>query len=529
MPKRKSSFCGRMLGCGAVVVVLAFCCVLRLFYLGSTVQPAVALQNTVCVEVENGRGFIYDCKGRLVYTKKQTACVFLPCAKSRQTIQSYCSGSTLAQAQKKLQNNLPAVLLRKAAIQQQGVYCTDVADRTQIPYGLEHLLGYVNGEGRGVAGLELAYNGILQGAGQTALCFAVDAAGNYLLGLPPTQKTNSSSGAVYLTVDLDFQKAVFESCSDLKSGGVVVTEAKTGKIKAMLSRPGFQPKSLADYLKSPKAPFLNRCLSKYNVGSAFKPLIAAALLENGKGNFVYTCTGSCEIAGRRFYCHRHSGHGRVTLKTALEQSCNTYFYNAAALLPGQEYLNLSLALGFGEPQRLANGLEGAAGILPGAATLSSQAALANFAIGQGELLLTPLALTSLYAAVANGGWYKAPTLVEATRSAGSYQAESSGQKNVVFSLNTATQLKKCLAGVLTNGTGRAALPDDGGACGKTATAQTGKTVNGAEVEHSWLCGFFPEDDPQYTVTVLVEDKAANAVSAAQIFKSIANSMAAQGL
>lgn len=524
MPKQENSFWVRSICCCVFVAALAFCCILRLIRVGSTVLPAAALQNTVSVEVESGRGLIYDCKGRSVYTKKQQACVFLPCLQSLQTVQNYCGGSTLQQALQRLNNNLPFVLLQENKINQKGVYCTPVVNRAQAPYGLEHLLGYVNGEGQGVYGLELAYNSLLQSAAKTTLCFAVDAAGNYLLGAEPTLKNNRSSGAVYLTVDLDLQKAVFESCEGLKTGGVVVTEVQTGKIRAMLSRPGFDAQSLADYLKSPNSPFLNRCLSRYNVGSAFKPLIAAALLENGKGSFTYNCTGSCEIAGRRFYCHRHAGHGQVTLATALEQSCNTYFYNAAAQLSGQEYLNLSQALGFGSQRALANGITAAAGSLPTSATLTSKAALANFAIGQGELLLTPLALTNLYAAVANGGWYVTPSLVEGTRTVQGYRAENAGLKNVVFSSNTAGQLKGFLAGVLTNGTGKAALPAAGGACGKTATAQTGRVVNGAEVEHSWFCGFFPQESPKYAVTVFLENKSANTAVAAQIFKKIADSV-----
>ena len=523
MQKENTRFSLRIAVCFILLLTMMFCCTLRLFYIGGSITTAAALQNTVSVPVENGRGMIFDRNGNALYKNNKIACVFLPCAKSRQSIADFCAGKELENALLKLQNNLPALLICDQAIEQEGVYCLPITDRTAALYGTEHLLGYLNAEKNGAAGLEAAYDALLKSNGETSLCFSTDAAGNYLIGTKPVLQRDQNQNAVFLTLDLSLQQIIAEETAALTTGGVVVTETATGKIRAMISKPGYDIGNLSAYLNAANSPFINRCLSCYNVGSAFKPLIAAALLETGEGNYLYNCTGSCIIGGRTFNCHLHAGHGKMSLESALEQSCNTYFYNAATKVQPKKFIDLARALQFQSSFSLVSGIPVDRGTLASTDILASTpAALANFAIGQGELLLSPLVMTNLYSAIANGGFYYAPTLVEGLRQNGRYEAAETGAKGVVFGSNTALQLKQYLAGVLQNGTGRSALPNVGGACGKTATAQTGRVKNGIEQTHSWFCGFFPEKQPRYTVTVFIENAETASLKATNIFKNIAD-------
>ena len=136
----------------------------------------------------------------------------------------------------------------------------------------------------------------------------------------------------------------------------------------------------------------------------------------------------------------------------------------------------------------------------------SKRSLANLSIGQGELMLSPLAITNLYMAIAGGGEYRTPSLIEGTVKDGNFTSNPIPAKVRVMSEYTAERLKNDLAGVLTKGgTGESAAPTLTTAAGKTGTAQTGIVRNGKKVTNSWFCGFFPLHKPKYAVTVLSEN------------------------
>ena len=267
-------------------------------------------------------------------------------------------------------------------------------------------------------------------------------------------------------------------------------------------------------------------MAAYNVGSVFKLCVAAAGIESGKGGFTYTCTGSCEIIDRFFKCHKRSGHGLMNLKSGLANSCNTFFYNYAFYIGGDKIYNAASSLNFGKAFDICEGLSVSAGSLPQKESLSNIAYLANFSIGQGELLTSPVAMLNLYCAAAYDGSYSIPSVVKGTLKDGKIEPYEKGGRIRIMSESTAAVLREYLAAVIEEGTGASARPETVSAAGKTATAQTGKFQNGTEICEGWFCGFFPTEKPEYTVIVFSENTAEQTKSCGEVFAEIADGITA---
>lgn len=514
----------RTVACLVVLCGLMLFGMVRLLQIGTDDRLVSATNNTVTVELQSSRGTIFDCKGRrITSTVEEYAIVFLPCEQGVLRFMNEASDAEREGGLVRLRQKKPTVLLRDSPIEDTGVYSYTVRERYGDDHGLEHLLGYLDENGHGVTGLEQAFDELLFSDESDTVSFAYDAMGNVLTGHQPIYQRATPKGSLYLSIDRDLQAICLEAIKELNKGAVVLSEIKTGRIRAMVSRPGFSVENLSDYIGREDAPFLNRALCAYSVGSVFKPLIAAAMLESGTDGFTHHCTGYSEFLGLRFACNRREGHGQMDLKEALTHSCNTYFYNGAATVKPATFTNLATALGFGNPVLLCEGIRADAGQITSSYELSrSTAAVANFAIGQGNIALSPLVLCNLYSAIANDGVYYAPTIVEGIFEQGKYTAQNSGNKNVVFSAATAAVLKEYLISVVEEGTGTAAKPEQGGAGGKTATAQTGQYRAGQELLNAWFCGFFPADEPKYTVVVMAEDAASGSGDSAPIFEKIAS-------
>lgn len=155
------------------------------------------------------------------------------------------------------------------------------------------LIGYLDGDGNGAAGIEKACDSQLKAYSQTlTAAFPVDASGHELQGLSPKISTTGSgdAGGVVLTLDRDIQQAAQRAADKyFKAGAVVVMDPKTGDILACVSSPDFSPNDLADALKQTDSPMLNRAFSAYNLGSVFKIVMVAAALEQGiLPDYTYT-------------------------------------------------------------------------------------------------------------------------------------------------------------------------------------------------------------------------------------------------
>lgn len=176
------------------------------------------------------------------------------------------------------------------------------------------------------------------------------------------------------------------------------------RVRASVSLPLYDPENVAASIARQDTSLVNRALSAYNVGSVFKPLLAAAALEQGiSAQETYECTGSIEVGGHVYRCAYGRGHGTVDMKTALEQSCNCYFVQLGLRLGAQTVYDITKSAGFGQSQQVAGGLRAASGNLPDAAQLEDLGQLASISFGQGALTATPVQVAAMMNLFANGG------------------------------------------------------------------------------------------------------------------------------
>lgn len=130
---------------------------------------------------------------------------------------------------------------------------------------------------------------------------------------------------VQLTISRSVQRAAEAVAADtMTSGCILVLDTATAAVRASVSVPGYDPDDLAASLDAPDSPFLNRALESYAVGSVFKPVLAAAALEQGILPEC-ECTGAVVVDGQIFRCAGGVPHGTVDMTAALEKSCNGYF------------------------------------------------------------------------------------------------------------------------------------------------------------------------------------------------------------
>lgn len=374
----------------------------------------------------------------------------------------------------------------------------------------KHLIGYTDSTSHGVSGLEAALDEVLHSDSSVKLSFTSDGLGNIIGGeeINLVRTNGLEQSGIQLTLDSEIQKIAEGAADSLDLGAVVIAEAATGEIKAMVSRPDFNLANLSAAIKNEDSPLINRALLTYNVGSGFKPLVAAAALESGVNNYLWFCEGSCDIDGQRFVCHKSAGHKWLDMAGALKHSCNTFFYNLAVDVGAAKIYKMAEAAGFNNSVSLGYGFSSGHSQIGSYKWLStSDRALANLAIGQGELMISPLGILSLYSAIASDGSYTPLCLIKGRVEGNNLCEELPENARVrLMSEKTARELRKQLHGVLDEGgTGHIAKPKYVSAAGKTSTAQTGIIRDGKRVVNTWFCGFFPYDEPKYVVSVLAEN------------------------
>lgn len=516
MEKRQMQW--RIVGVFVVMLTIASGLMVRLYALSMNVglEQAAQSQSAYTLQITTTRGQIYDRNLQpLTDTEQRNYLAVLPTDDAVQACAEQITGTSRRLALDAAAQGTPFVLPLEDG---QKVYAADVENFTvssRLPHDPSeqlavHLLGYLDGEGNGVSGIEQAYNDQLAAAGEqvTVRC-QVDA-----LGRPMENGTMQVEGSsrppqqgVILTLDKRMQQAVEQVGEQIDQGAIVVMDVQTGAITASASFPQYDPYHLETALEDAGQPLINRALLPYCVGSSFKLSVAAAALEEGiSSSFLVDCVGGTTVAGRIFYCHNRAGHRETDLKRAIEQSCNPYFIKLGQETGAEQLLGMAKALGFGQETQLADGVIAQAGNLPTLGELSSPHELANFSFGQGKLTATPVQIAAMVSAVANGGMAVTPHLVMGTTEDGQTVQEKESPAPVrVFSQQTAAFLQKAMIGVVEEGSAPLAQPKQGGAGGKTASAQTGLyDEEGEEIVHAWFAGFFPAQNPQYAAVILIE-------------------------
>jgi penicillin-binding protein 2 len=272
---------------------------------------------------------------------------------------------------------------------------------------------------------------------------------------------------------------------------------------------------------NPSKPFFNRALtSSYPPGSTIKPLVALGALRSraiAAGARLQPCTGSYRYGNRTFRCT--GAHGSPDLVGAITYSCNSYFYQLALRYSLDSLTAFAGAAGLGRLTGIDFPGE-KPGNLPTRAWLDARygtarwgaGSLLNFAIGQGEILVTPLQLARAYAALASGGTCYLPHVVARIDSGGRTVAERTIQRTRLEArpADIAT-VRLALSRVVEYGTATAARLREVTIAGKTGTAQ-----NPPRPDHAWFVGYAPADDPEVVFAVLVENAGHGGTVAAPI-------------
>jgi len=397
----------------------------------------------------------------------------------------------------------------------------------------QHLTGYTDSEGNGVTGMEKVFDSILKG-GKTVRFIEAQVNGyGEITSMENNEKTDNEYGVpiqLSLTIDNTIQRLCEGIAKEyIPDGSIVVMESDTGKIKAMVSTPFYTANNVAAALHMENSPLVNKALQAFEPGSVIKPLWAAVLLENGYSkNKIYNCTGTIEINDHQYHCNNNKAHGEIDMEQALVVSCNCYFVNASVKNKAFSYSQIGSALQFGSNIYLTENYCTSAGYFPTNNELDNLGQLASVSFGQGKLLLTPIHIAAYMNIFANEGRYVYPQVAQ-----GIYNAESGNRiinlysfdEKQVISPETAQKVKSMLQSVVQDGAMGRAAPQQLSAGGKTGTAQTGRyNEKGKEILTAWFCGFYPYENPEYTICITMYNGGESTYTAAPVFKKICDSL-----
>lgn len=381
----------------------------------------------------------------------------------------------------------------------------------------------------GKNGVEKKYDELLRGI-NGALYQEVDAKGVAQKELSVTKPIVGAD--LNLALDIELQKYIyllFEERAQEKNGArgaVVALDPRSGAVRALVSFPSYDPNlfsqpALRDQLpavfQTAGEPLFNRTADgMYPPGSTIKPFLALAALNEGiiSAETEILSTGGISIGQWSFPDWKTGGHGRVTLRQALAESVNTYFYLAVGGYQDRPGLGMSATLkyldllGFGRPTRLDLPSE-ASGFLPTPEWKKRAKGEAwyigdtyHLAIGQGDILVTPLQLATATAAMATNGWLKQPHLVESHKFPGGELTPTlTAQQKIDLPISYFRAVQEGMREAVLTGSARLLTDVPLPLAGKTGTAQTGR----GDTTHAWLTSYGPFEQPELVVVVLLEE------------------------
>ncbi len=401
----------------------------------------------------------------------------------------------------------------------------------------------------GKTGIEKEYEPYLRGrAGSRKM--EVNVAGREVREL---EKTRSKRGdPVVLSLDTELQEYVYKQLSKHKSASAVVMDCKTGAVYAAASFPGFDPnlfvKGLSpekwqELLSNQTYPLTNKAISgQYSPGSTFKMVTALAALEHGYTDYNKTvnCPGHYDLGGDRFHCWKRGGHGKMNLVQALEQSCDTYFYEIAVDMGIDKIADMAHRLGLGV--KLDFDLkEEREGLIPSErwklghiGTRWQKGDTVVAAIGQGYIQTTPLQLAVMEARLVNGGYDVKPWVADKVgmfdRHPSSWPKMDVSQKHLKYVLEGMNRVVNNPKGTAY---GSKIWDDKYSFGGKTGTAQvrritTAQRQAGVRQEdlpwrhrhHALFVGFAPVDNPRYVCATVIEHGIGGSSTAAPLTRDI---------
>jgi peptidoglycan glycosyltransferase len=336
------------------------------------------------------------------------------------------------------------------------------------------------------------------------------------------QKNQGDS--VVSTLDVDLQKTAYDALGKRK-GAVVVMEPDTGKILAMVSKPDYNPNTLAEdwsHLvaeENTSGQLLNRATQGlYPPGSTFKIVTALEYIRENPSNYkdyTFDCKGIYHNGDYTIRCYHETVHGHQNLEQAFANSCNGAFSNLGLLLDLNGLKNTADQLLFNTDLAL-----------PIASSKSSYTMGAGAdtwqvlqtSIGQGQTQITPIHNAMIAAAIANGGTLMKPYLIDRVENAGGDVIKKFMPQSYMSLMTAveASELTEFMRDVVTEGTGSALRTDSYTVAGKTGSAEfeTGKET------HAWFVGFAPAEHPRVVISVIAEEAGSGGQAAAPIARAL---------
>lgn len=426
----------------------------------------------------------------------------------------------------------------------------------------EGKITYEPGDVVGQSGIEASYENILQGIKGEQVVF-VDADGNIVNHSSSVEAQSGSD--VVLTLDADIQKAAEDSLSstikrlqehgkpDCFGGCAIAMDVTNGEVIAMASAPSFSPNVFVggissddwDMLssKSSHNPLLNRGIGgQYPSASTIKPLSALAALNEGIATpqSSYMCTGYWTGFGAAFgqYCWLHTGHGPMTLQTGITHSCDVVFYEVgkgffySSNKDGLQQMFKKWGLGSKSQIDLPGELQGRIpdeawkreyfASYPDDAKAWQGGDNTNLAIGQGDLLVTPLQMLCVYAGIANRGSIPQPHLMKSIKSTSNSGSIIDYKCSTRISVDEKDEymdlIQRGLYGVIYEESQAQASHFTNmkeKVAGKTGTAETSH-----ETPTGWFIAYAPYDKPRYVVASVLENSGFGSDGAMYVVRDI---------
>ncbi|WP_068504915.1 peptidoglycan D,D-transpeptidase FtsI family protein [Paenibacillus kribbensis] len=376
----------------------------------------------------------------------------------------------------------------------------------------------------GAAGLERTLEPLLSGVGKTFVSRFVDAQRRPLANTPLRVSAPANAHyplQVHTTIDLSLQEQLekLTEANHLAEGAVVVLDAGNADVLAMVSRPFYNPVRVDPQQTTD---WSNRALKAVTPGSIFKLVTAAAALESGvvQPKEQFHCHGTYGKYG--LTCWKKEGHGTLNLEEGLAVSCNIVFAHLGERLKPEQIQATASALGLsrtvGWQERNLAGLpqfrpldhEEKGAVFGSHTNAADRGVRVQTAIGQRDVLVTPLQAANLIVTLLHDGQVHAPRLVNRISYADGgtmlelpAHASPAPQGSHQIHASTARTLREAMEEVVAHGTGVSLRDKSWHLAGKSGTAQALK--DGRPVNHQWFIGYGPVERPRYAVAVLVQN------------------------
>ena len=506
-------------------------------------ESKIDRQSLETINLNSGRGIIYD-KNNLPFTDQQKKKVLLVpkdiISGNYQNVSLIKKSTKIKEEDiyKAVQEQLSKEIIeidinyidesKIDELEEKNIYVKEKTIRYSKNNLLTHLIGYIKkSENNGVSGIEKYMNNELKDSNKSYVSVFKPGENNkglnYLKGSIEETSENEISKHLKLSIDYKIQEKVEKIMNQEENpSAVIISDVKTGAILSMCSRPNFNQDKISDYSNSVGGELQNRVLdATYPPGSVFKLVVLYAALENNciDKNYQYNCTGSTKVGSNNevLNCNNNIAHGSQDISESLANSCNCAFYDIAKRIGSEKifeaikklHLDKKVDIGIDEEKK---------------SKLPDDIAISNLAIGQANIEFTPLQINQLTQIIANNGTYMPLYIYDSIidNNKKTIKKYKSNKISEIISPYTMTKIKNMMVKVSKDGTAKSLANLKGGCGVKTGTAQS--SLNGKEISHGWITGFYPEINPRYAITVIIEGTEKESKSATPVFNDICKNL-----